>query len=157
MDGRSRSPVAAGPQEIFADLRAVADRVREGLAREVPESAYEPPADQAPGEEIARFAAQERARVLEAGARGLEKLAAGRDDEVGDDESFGMEAIVLLEGRPRSWCRTATSRRRRATGPCWTPSGPRSAGPWRGWAGSRCLGTPTSTGWARRSWSARTW
>ncbi|URM89239.1 serine protease [Streptomyces sp. MRC013] len=100
MDGRSRSPVAAGPQEIFTDLRAVADRVREGLAREVPESAYEPPADQAPGEEIARFAAQERARVLEAGARGLEKLAAGRDDEVGDDESFGMEAIVLLEGRP---------------------------------------------------------
>ncbi|MCP9956834.1 trypsin-like serine peptidase [Streptomyces sudanensis] len=100
MDGRNRSPVAAGPQEVFADLRAVADRVREQLAREVPESVHEPPADQAPGEEIGRFAAQERARVLEAGARGLEKLAEGRDDEVGDDESFGMEAIVLLEGRP---------------------------------------------------------
>ncbi|OEJ97853.1 trypsin-like serine peptidase [Streptomyces thermolilacinus] len=100
MASRNRSPVAAGPAQIFADLRGVADRVREGLTREIPESAYEPPADEAPGEEIARFAEQERARVLEAGARGLEKLAAGRDDEIGDDESFGMEAIVLLEGRP---------------------------------------------------------
>lgn len=107
MASRSRSPVAAGPEEIFTDLRAVADRVREGLTREVPESAYEPPADQAPGVEIARFAERERGRVLEAGARGLEKLAAGRDDEIGDDESFGMEAIVLLEGRPAILVRDA--------------------------------------------------
>ncbi|MFV2121404.1 trypsin-like serine peptidase [Streptomyces sp. Act-28] len=107
MVSRSRSPVAAGPREIFTDLRAVADRVREGLAREVPESAYEPPAGRAPGEEIARFAERERARVLEAGARGREKLAGGRDDEIGDDESFGMEAIVLLEGRPAILVRDA--------------------------------------------------
>ncbi|WP_149183725.1 serine protease [Streptomyces sp. TRM49041] len=100
MGSRSRSPVAAGPQEIFTDLREVADRVREELAREIPESAFEPPAEEAPAEQISRFAEQERARVLEAGARGLEKLAAGRDDEIGDDESFGLEAIVLLEGRP---------------------------------------------------------
>lgn len=100
MGSRSRSPVAAGPEEIFADLRAVADRVREGLAQEIPESGFEPPPEEAPAAEIARFADRERARVLEAGARGLEKLAAGRADEIADDESFGMEAIVLLEGRP---------------------------------------------------------
>ncbi|WP_175407189.1 serine protease [Streptomyces sp. TRM64462] len=100
MVSRSRSPVAAGPEEIFSDLRAVADRIREGLAQEVPESGFDAPADEAPAAEIARFAGQERARVLAAGARGLEKLAAGRADEIGDDESFGMEAIVLLEGRP---------------------------------------------------------
>ncbi|MCH0538916.1 trypsin-like peptidase domain-containing protein [Streptomyces sp. MUM 203J] len=100
MGSRSRSPVAAGPREIFTDLRAVADRVRDGLDREVPESDVEPPPEEAPGTEISRFAQEERARVLSAGARGLEKLAKGRDDEVGDDESFGIEAIVLLEGRP---------------------------------------------------------
>ncbi|WP_374985275.1 trypsin-like serine peptidase [Streptomyces fradiae] len=100
MTSRNRSPVAAGPEEIFTDLRGVADRVRQGLAREIPESDHLPPAEEAPGEEIARFAERERARVLEAGARGMEKLAAGRDDEIADDESFGMEAIVLLEGRP---------------------------------------------------------
>ncbi|KUH37119.1 MULTISPECIES: trypsin-like serine peptidase [Streptomyces] len=100
MGSRSGSPVAAGPGQIFADPGAVAERVRRRLAQEVPESAYEPTADEAPGEHVARFAERERERVLEAGARGLEKLATGRDDEIGDDESFGMEAIVLLEGRP---------------------------------------------------------
>ncbi|MFG3497312.1 trypsin-like serine peptidase [Streptomyces sp. NPDC047928] len=100
MGFRSRSPVSAGPQEIFTDLRDVAERVREGLSREVPESSEELPADEAPAGEIGAFAQRERARVLAAGARGLEKLAEGRADEIGDDESFGMEAIVLLEGRP---------------------------------------------------------
>jgi S1-C subfamily serine protease len=35
-----------------------------------------------------------------AGVSGLEKLAAGREDELNEDEFFGVEAIVLLEGRP---------------------------------------------------------
>ncbi|OII60569.1 serine protease [Streptomyces sp. CC53] len=100
MGSRNGSPVAAGPAEIFTDLRAEADRIRELLAREVPESDVEPPPEEAPAAHVARHAEEERARVLAAGARGLEKLAEGRDDEIGDDESFGLEAIVLLTGRP---------------------------------------------------------
>ncbi|MFD7627346.1 trypsin-like serine peptidase [Streptomyces sp. NPDC059851] len=101
-----RSPVATGAEQVFGDLRAVAERVRQslGAAREaeaeILESAAGVPSGRAPGAEIGGFALRERARVLEAGARGLEKLAAGRADEVDEDEYFGVEAIVLLEGRP---------------------------------------------------------
>ena len=34
------------------------------------------------------------------GIDGLAKLAEGREDDLNDDERFGLEAIVLLEGRP---------------------------------------------------------
>lgn len=95
-----RSPVAAGPEQVFSDLREVAARVRDGLSWEIPESLEELPADELPAGQIAQFAQQERTRVLAAGVNGLEKLAEGRADEIDDDESFGMEAIVLLEGRP---------------------------------------------------------
>ncbi|MER5710613.1 serine protease [Streptomyces sp. NPDC002122] len=94
------SPVATGAEQIFGDLRAVAARVRADLEAEIAESSLELPADVAPAAEISRFARDERARVLEAGASGLEKLAAHREDEIGEDESFGVEAIVLLQGRP---------------------------------------------------------
>ncbi|KIZ15088.1 trypsin-like serine peptidase [Streptomyces natalensis] len=100
MPTRSRSPVATGPEQLFSDLREVAQRVRDGLTWEVPESSAELPAAELPAGQISQYARQERTRVLAAGADGLEKLAAGRADEIGDDESFGMEAIVLLEGRP---------------------------------------------------------
>ncbi|MGI5404581.1 trypsin-like serine peptidase [Streptomyces sp. CA-135486] len=100
MGKRSRSPVATDPRQVFTDLREVARRVREGLWREVPESSEElPPEEQLAGH-MSQFAQQERDRVLSAGANGLDKLAEGRADEISDDESFGMEAIVLLEGRP---------------------------------------------------------
>ncbi|WP_327158543.1 serine protease [Streptomyces tubercidicus] len=100
MHSRRRSPVAAGPEEVFSDLRAVAARVKDGLSWEIPESLEELPAEELPAGQIAQFAQQERTRVLSAGVSGLEKLADGRADEIDDDESFGMEAIVLLEGRP---------------------------------------------------------
>lgn len=100
MRSRSTSPVATDPTQVFSDLREVAQRVREGLFREMPESAEELPADEMPAGQISQYAQQERDRVLSAGATGLEKLAEGRDDEISDEESFGMEAIVLLEGRP---------------------------------------------------------
>ncbi|MFI0714682.1 trypsin-like serine peptidase [Streptomyces inhibens] len=96
----SRSPVTAGPEQIFSDLREVAARVREGLSFEIPESLEELPAEELPAGQISQFAQQERTRVVAAGVSGLEKLAEGRADEISDDESFGMEAIVLLEGRP---------------------------------------------------------
>ncbi|MFF9838246.1 trypsin-like serine peptidase [Streptomyces sp. NPDC013740] len=96
------SPVATGPGQVFGDLREVAARVRAGLAAEIEyeESAEELPPGVASGAQIAKFAQEERARVLEAGASGLEKLADDRADEIDDDEYFGVEAIVLLEGRP---------------------------------------------------------
>ncbi|MFF2807883.1 trypsin-like serine peptidase [Streptomyces sp. NPDC058000] len=100
MDKRSRSPVATGPERVFSDLRAVAARVRDQLSWEEPESAVELPAEELPAGQISQYARQERTRVLSAGVSGLEKLAEGRADDINDDESFGMEAIVLLEGRP---------------------------------------------------------
>ncbi|MFD0168580.1 trypsin-like serine peptidase [Streptomyces decoyicus] len=100
MHSRRRSPVAAGPEQVFSDLREVAARVKDGLSWEIPESLEELPADELPAGQIAQFAQQERTRVLAAGVSGLEKLAEGRADEIDDDESFGVEAIVLLEGRP---------------------------------------------------------
>ncbi|MFJ3906012.1 trypsin-like serine peptidase [Streptomyces sp. NPDC090025] len=98
----SGSPVATGPAQVFGDLGAVAERVRDRLEQEleIQESAEELPPGVAPAAEIGRFAAEERARVLEAGVAGLEKLAGDRADEIDEDEYFGVEAIVLLEGRP---------------------------------------------------------
>ncbi|MCX4984778.1 serine protease [Streptomyces sp. NBC_00572] len=97
---QSVSPVATSTERIFGDLREVAARVRGQLEAEIAESTFELPADVAPAAEISRFAREERARVLEAGVSGLEKLASHREDELDGDESFGVEAIVLLEGRP---------------------------------------------------------
>lgn len=98
----SGSPVATGPEQVFGDLTEVAARVRDRLEQEleIQESAEELPPGAVPAGEISRFAQEERARVLEAGVTGLEKLAGGRADEVDEDEYFGVEAIVLLEGRP---------------------------------------------------------
>ena len=42
----------------------------------------------------------ERERVVDNGIEGLAKLAYGREEDLSDDERFGLEAIVLLEGRP---------------------------------------------------------
>ncbi|MCX4539556.1 serine protease [Streptomyces sp. NBC_01565] len=94
------SPVATGAAQVFGDLREVAERVRRGLETEIPEDFADLPPDQASAGQIGRFAEQERARVLSAGVSGLEKIAAGREDEIDEDEYFGVEAIVLLEGRP---------------------------------------------------------
>ncbi|MEV7521977.1 serine protease [Streptomyces sp. NPDC091371] len=97
---RGGSPVATGPEQVFTeDLLEVAARVRERLDAEVPESGEELPTREAAAR-IGRAARDERAKVLRAGVRGLEKLAAGRSGDVDDDEYFGVEAIVLLEGRP---------------------------------------------------------
>lgn len=97
---RYGSPVATDPERVFDDLRGVAARVRGHLEAEISESVEELPPDEAPAGQISRFAQEERARVLEAGVTGLEKLAGGRADEIDEDEYFGVEAIVLLEGRP---------------------------------------------------------
>ncbi|MEM9292480.1 MAG: serine protease [Acidobacteriota bacterium] len=48
----------------------------------------------------AELVARQRRGVLEAGTRGLVKIAEGRSNALTDSEAFGLEAIVLLEGRP---------------------------------------------------------
>ncbi|GAA3379130.1 hypothetical protein GCM10020367_61460 [Streptomyces sannanensis] len=95
-----RSPVATRPEQIFADLRDVARRVRIALSEEMAESAEELPHDAAPARQVGHFAQLERARVLAAGVSGLDKLADGRADRMSDEEYFGVEAVVLFEGRP---------------------------------------------------------
>ncbi|MGW1769364.1 trypsin-like serine peptidase [Streptomyces sp. NPDC002073] len=99
-NGWTGSPVATNPKDVFKDLLEVAGRVRENLNAEIVEGVEDLPPDEAAADQIGRFAREERARVLEAGASGLEKLAAGQGDEIDEDEYFGIEAIVLLEGRP---------------------------------------------------------
>ncbi|MEU8540702.1 serine protease [Streptomyces sp. NPDC048717] len=108
------SPVATRPEDVFGDPGAVAARVRARLEEELESPEFpevtgfdeatgadgEPPPRIAPAVEVARFAREERARVLEAGVSGLEKLAAGRADAIDEDEYVGVAAIVLLEGRP---------------------------------------------------------
>lgn len=98
---RGGSPVSTGPEQVFTeDLRAVAERVRGLLEAGTPEPGEDVPAREAAASQVGRAAREERAKVLGAGVRGLEKLAAGRSGDVDEDEHFGVEAIVLLEGRP---------------------------------------------------------
>jgi glutamyl endopeptidase len=49
---------------------------------------------------IAEATRRERARLVGKGIDGLAKLAEGRERDLHADERFGMEAIILLEGRP---------------------------------------------------------
>ncbi|MFD9519000.1 trypsin-like serine peptidase [Streptomyces sp. NPDC059979] len=104
---RGGSPVATRPEEVFGeDLLTVAARVREGLDAESAASGEALPGRESEATAEAgtgRAAREERAAVLRAGVRGLERLAAGRPDGLDGlaaDESFGVQAIVLLEGRP---------------------------------------------------------
>jgi hypothetical protein len=78
-------------KRIFGDAGEVAERLREE-----PE-AYEAPRSDDPVVEAAR---RERERVIGEGINGLDKVAEGREEAVTDDERFGMEAIILLQGRP---------------------------------------------------------
>jgi hypothetical protein len=103
-------------RRVFADLGEVAERLREAqfAAVTVPLSA----------DPIAAGLQRERERVVGAGIRGLAKLADGRDEELREEERFGLEAIVVLEGRPailiqqgdfaappREWARLVDRRR----------------------------------------------
>lgn len=96
---RSDSPVATDVRDIFADLEEVAVRVRAGAEAELeaPESSGAP---SDAGTQLDQAAREIRAEVLVDGARGLEKLARDAEPELSPDEQFGVEAIVLREGRP---------------------------------------------------------
>ncbi len=98
----SRSPVATDATTIFTDLETVAfrARARAGAELEQPESIEELPAGGSAAAAVSRAVREVRGAVLEDGATGLEKLAKDPDAELSEQEQFGVEAIVLLEGRP---------------------------------------------------------
>jgi hypothetical protein len=49
---------------------------------------------------IGRAFAEQGARDIELGIEAMRKVELGRDDEISDQEQFGLEAIILLTGRP---------------------------------------------------------
>lgn len=97
----ANSPVSTDVTSIFHDLAETAERVRAQADAELllPESSTTP-GSTAPGAQLGMAAAQLRAEVLTTGARGLEKLAEDPHADLSPDEAFGVEAIVLREGRP---------------------------------------------------------
>ncbi|HEX6577191.1 MAG TPA: serine protease [Jiangellaceae bacterium] len=97
----SRSPVATDPATIFTDLEAAAERARDRAAQELEqqESVEELPAEAAAAA-VSRAVRAARGAALMDGASALEKLAKDPDADLSEPERFGVEAIVLLEGRP---------------------------------------------------------
>ncbi len=93
------SPVATDLTSLFDDLEEVAARVRARAEAqlELPESHVEDPGA---GAQLDRATREILAEVLVDGARGLEKVAQDPDAELTPDEQTGVEAIVLVEGRP---------------------------------------------------------
>jgi hypothetical protein len=87
-----RRAVVDEVRRIFDDVGAVAERLREAqFAASAQPLAVDP---------IAEALRRERERVVGAGIRGLAKLADGQDEALREEERFGLEAIVVLEGRP---------------------------------------------------------
>jgi hypothetical protein len=81
-------------RQIFDDVGALAERLQKGR---LTESMQPLAAGRDPVVEATR---RERARLVGKGVDGLLKLADGRERDLRADERFGMEAIILLEGRP---------------------------------------------------------
>ena len=78
---------------VFSDLDAVAGRLSAGPGPGGGLEAYPPGS-------VDEALRSERTRTIAAGVRGLEKIGAGRVAEIEPDERLGLEAIVVLEGRP---------------------------------------------------------
>ena len=97
-------------RRVLGDPAALADRLGAGPGEELPEAFAGDAGDAGddletleegrPPDLLAEAARHARARVVADGLDGLAKLADGRDDDLDDAELLGLEAIVLLEGRP---------------------------------------------------------
>jgi glutamyl endopeptidase len=81
-------------RRIFGDVGAMAERLQAGRFA----ASMQPLA--AGGDPIVEATRRERARLVGKGIDGLVKVAEGRERELHADERFGMEAIIVLEGRP---------------------------------------------------------
>jgi len=78
-------------KRMFDDPAQVAERLREQ-----PESYEVTPTEDA----VIAAARQQRHEAVGDGISGLDKVAEGREEDITEDERFGMEAIILLTGRP---------------------------------------------------------
>jgi S1-C subfamily serine protease len=94
-------------KRVFDDVGALAERLQaSGLAKaERPQAGgfatFAPSVvDRDAGDLVVAATRRERERVVSDGIDGLAKVAEGREDDLDADERFGIEAIVLLEGRP---------------------------------------------------------
>jgi hypothetical protein len=84
----------ARARQIFNDLEALAVRLRE-----IDE---DPPTEPSPrlSDILARAALEGKRRAVTDGVRGLKKVRYGHAGDLTPDELFGIEVIVLEEGRP---------------------------------------------------------
>jgi Trypsin-like peptidase domain len=87
--------VIAEVRRVFGDVGELTERMSGPRLESRSESVEGEPAD--PVTEAARL---ERDRVVGDGIQGLAKVAEGREADLDDAELLGLEAIVLLEGRP---------------------------------------------------------
>jgi hypothetical protein len=83
-------------KRIFNDVGNVAARLQADRFAEF----VQPLATGEPEDPLVEATRRERERVVGDGIDGLTKVAEGRDGDLDEDELFGLEAIVLLEGRP---------------------------------------------------------
>jgi V8-like Glu-specific endopeptidase len=89
-EAAERAATLAQAETVLADSAAGSEE----SARDSRETAA------APHTALEHAAHRARAEVLTQGARGLQKLSDDATTEVSADEAFGIEAIVLLQGRP---------------------------------------------------------
>jgi flavodoxin len=96
---KTYSPVGTDLSSMFDNLEEVAGRVRTRVEAEseMPESHVE---GAGPREQLDSVTREIRATVLTDGARGLEKVARDPEADLTPDEQIGVEAIVVVEGRP---------------------------------------------------------
>jgi Trypsin-like peptidase domain len=94
--------VVADVKRVFDDVGAVAERLQaRGRAQAGGPATFGPSAvDREPEDLVVQATRLERERVVSDGIDGLAKLAEGRESDLSAGERFGLEAIVLLEGRP---------------------------------------------------------
>jgi trypsin-like peptidase len=85
--------VVGDVRRIFGDVGALAERLQSDRFG----ASTQPLGG---GDPIAEATRRERARLVGKGIDGLAKVAEGRGRDLHADERFGMEAIILLEGRP---------------------------------------------------------
>lgn len=83
-------------RRVFDDVGDVATRLQAGRFAE----SVQPLVTGEAEDPVVEAARRQRERVVGDGIDGLTKIAEGRESDLDDDELFGLEAIVLLEGRP---------------------------------------------------------
>ena len=88
--------VVSEVRRIFGDPGALSERLSAAAFGNMLESL----GDGESADPLVEAVSLERGRVVGDGIDGLAKIAEGREDELDDGELLGLEAIVLLEGRP---------------------------------------------------------